>query len=90
MVINTKEDFTLNKDKQFREVMGWLDALTVACEQVVYETDASLIEPFELVNLVNVRLHMEDITSKNKESKSRSEPNLVLLPNKKNKKDDTH
>lgn len=82
----------MNKNKQCEETMNWIGALADACEEVIMTTDVSLIEPFELVNLINVRLHMEQLkTNKIKKSESNTKPNLVFLPSvKKDKNDDTH
>lgn len=77
----------MSKDEQIKKTMEWLDTLYLACEQVIYETDVDSIEPFELVSLINVRLHMEEITGKQKKT-PKSKNNLVVFPGKKN--DDTH
>lgn len=86
-----KENFRLNKNKQCQETMSWIGALADACEEVIMTTDVSLIEPFELVNLINVRMYIErQGKSKSKSNTDKSaQPNLVLFKTT-TKKDDTH
>ena len=86
----------MNKNKQLEETFVWLDRLSAACESVILDTDVSLIEPFELVNLINVRLHMEDLKPVVKQSKetvtkkSKKTSNLILFSTPKKDTDDTH
>lgn len=88
----------MTKREQFEETTQWLDKIYVACESVIYETDVSLIGPFELINLINVRLFMEEQSSHTTEptpttkKTTGNKQNLVMLnpSNKKGKKDDTH
>lgn len=86
----------MSKNKQLEDTFVWLDKLSAACESVILDTDVSLIEPFELVSLINVRLHMEelkaDTTNKQSLPKKKSQPNNLVLftTTKKGDKDDTH
>lgn len=88
----------MDKETQLELALVWIDKIAAACESVIYETDVSLIDPFELISLINVRLHMEELNSSQPSSPKRktnvsktSEENLLLFPNnKKGKKDDTH
>lgn len=92
----------MSKNKQLEDTFVWLDKLSAACESVILDTDVSLIEPFELINLINVRLHMEELKTDfrikqpgmNPPKKKPDKNNLVLFttanPKKDNDNDDTH
>lgn len=82
----------MTKKEQFEETTLWLDKIYTACEYVIYETDVSLISPFELIGLINVRLHMEETSSPGVVEPKSSKTTVVMLTpsNKKGKKDDTH
>jgi len=69
-----------NKQKQMLAIHDWLNAIEAACELVVYENEVTNIEPFEIISLINVRLHMETIKETKSEVKPDvSKPNLFLL-----------
>jgi len=76
-----------NKQKQMFAIHEWLNNIEAACELVVYENEVTNIEPFEIISLINVRLHMETIKEIKSEVKPDvSKPNLFLLkPNNNDK-----
>ena len=50
----------MNKQEQLNEIYDWLDKLGAIAEAVVFENELGTLKPFELINLLNVRLHMEE------------------------------
>ena len=68
------------KQQQMALVYDWLNNIEAACELVITENDVSLIDPFELVSLVNVRLHMEMVKEKTpKVNPKENKTNLFIL-----------
>ena len=71
-----------NQKQQLIEVNVWLDRLYQVAEIVISENNLRGISPFEIIALLNVRLHMQDTFPDSLvqlEEEKKSKPNIFLL-----------
>lgn len=70
------------KKNQLMEVSIWLDKLYQVAEIVISENNLKGITPFEIIVLLNVRLHMQESFPDSlieAEQEHKSKPNLFIL-----------